>query len=327
MPRRNPHDAVALAVLADLVAEQAWVCTRQQALAAGLSSEAVRRRVGSGRWVVMHRGVYATRCVEPDLVARMWAAHLAVGPSSVVGAEAAGHYWGLLDGGLPADRPVTMLVPEDRRRDRPGIRTRRVADPTAWAHPARTPPVLSVEHAVLDLVAGAASDGPAVDAVMRACRLRLTTPARLLAAAEGPARLRRRRLLTSLCAQVAEGITSPLEARYAAVARAHGLPRGWCQAPATTVGGRSAYRDVEYPEHGVVVELDGRLGHEDESSVLRDQFRDNAATLTGAATLRFGWSAVGGCPCEVAAQVATLLRMRGWTGRPRACGAGCAVVP
>lgn len=61
--------------------------------------------------------------------------------------------------------------------------------------------------------------------------------------------------------------------------------------------------------------------------MFRDTDRDNAATLTGAATLRFGWMAVVGQPCGVAAQVATLLRLRGWLIDPRRCGPGCAILP
>ena len=133
----------------------------------------------------------------------------------------------------------------------------------------------------------------------------------------GLPRVRRRKLIESVCADVTAGSTSPLEIRYVAkVVRPHGLPRGAGQAPARTPEEGTAYRDILYEEFGVIVELDGRLGHEAESEVFRDHTRDNAATLTGAATLRFGWLGVVGQPCRIAAQVATLLHIRGWTGQP-----------
>jgi hypothetical protein len=61
----------------------------------------------------------------------------------------------------------------------------------------------------------------------------------------------------------------------------------------------------------------------EESAVFRDQYRDNAATLTGAATLRYGWLAIVGEPCEVALQVVVLLQGQGWTGSPRPCRPAC----
>jgi hypothetical protein len=80
---------------------------------------------------------------------------------------------------------------------------------------------------------------------------------------------------------------------------------------------------VQYERYGFIVELDGRLGHEEESSVLRDHLRDNAAALQGRATLRYGWLAVAGCACVVAEQVGAMMRRGGWSGRVRACGPTC----
>ncbi len=304
------------------------VCTYQQARAAGLSPGAIRRLVDSGRWRRLHKGVFQILAEPPALTARMWAAHLALGPLSVVAGAAAGHYWGLMDGEHPSARPVRMLLEDSIRRHARGIEVRRVQDPLSRAHPGRQPPVLTVEHAVMDLAALASSDSEAVEVILRSCRLRLTTPERILRATHAVLRVRRRRLIESVCADLGVGLTSPLEIRYHRdVTIRHGLPRGRGQAPARSVERGTAYRDILHEELGVIIELDGRLGHEAESEVFRDQDRDNAATLTGAATLRFGWMAVAGQPCHVAAQVATLLQIRGWPGRPRPCGTGCAILP
>jgi hypothetical protein len=60
---------------------------------------------------------------------------------------------------------------------------------------------------------------------------------------------------------VADGVMSLLEHAYLVrVERAHGLPRGSRQRPASTSDGR-AYRDVEYETFGLIVELDGGLWH------------------------------------------------------------------
>ncbi len=52
--------------------------------------------------------------------------------------------------------------------------------------------------------------------------------------------------------------------------------------------------------------------------------RDNRLVVAGDVVLHFGWRDVIGRPCEVAAQVTQVLRVRGWTGSPRACGPSCA---
>jgi hypothetical protein len=324
MPRQDRRLGLALERLAGTLAVQRDVCTRSQALDAGLSVDAVRRLVESGRWTRLHPGVYHARPGHPPFEARLWGAHLAMGPTSVVSGRSAAHYWGLVD--EPSFGPIHMLVPEACTRQPRGLLTRRVPNPAARAHPARTPPVLSVEHTVCDLVASSATDADAIELVLRACRLRRTIPSRIAAAAATLPRLRRRRLLQAICAEAGTGVTSPLEWEYRTrVARRHGLPAGRAQAGGDIGGNRRGYRDILHEEQSVIVELDGRLGHEEEAAVFRDHVRDNAATLTGRATLRFGWLGVGGHPCAAAAQVAALLTSRGWRGRPRACGPGCPV--
>lgn len=242
----------------------------------------------------------------------------------MIGGLTAAAYWGLME--AEHHGPIDVLVAQECTRVARGVRTLRIPDPGARAHPARRPPVTTIEDTVCDAVAASSSDARAAEVVLRAARLRLTSPQRILATAAGRARLGRRALLRALCAEVLEGVTSPLEAAYRTrVARAHRLPGGLRQVAALSMGDRRVYRDIEYPEQGVIIELDGRLGHERESAVLRDQFRDNAATLTGRATLRFGWLGVIAESCQVAGQVSSLLQLRGWTGTPRPCGPGCAL--
>ena len=82
-----------------------------------------------------------------------------------------------------------------------------------------------------------------------------------------------RSLLLEIFAEVAEGCESPAERRYLRGAeRAHGLPRGRSQSPF----GRAGRRDREY-EWGVVVEVDGRLGHASWTDVQRDGRRDRSS--------------------------------------------------
>jgi hypothetical protein len=324
VPRRNTALREALELLPEGLAGQSWVCTSQQALALGIPRDAIRRLVDGGQWTRLHRGVYLTAPGSDGLLTRMWAAHLALGPRSVLAGRTAGRYWGLLDDAGTSGEPICALLPDGSNRRASGVHVRRVPGPEARAHPTRLPPVMAVEHAVLDLFGSAPHLAAAVEVLMRACRLRLTTPQRIVAAADTWPRLRRRSLLLSVCSDVDSGITSPLERAYMTkVVGPHGLPPGRRQSPGIGHGGRRVYRDVLLEPWGVIVELDGRRGHEDEHSVLRDHLRDNVATLSGLPTLRFGWQGVVGRPCEVAGQVGTLLQARGWPGAPRPCGPGC----
>lgn len=108
------------------------------------------------------------------------------------------------------------------------------------------------------------------------------------------------------------------------VERAHGLPRADRQRHERT-GDGVVYRDIAYRAHDLLVELDGRLGHDLSRDRWDDMDRDLLAATGRMLTLRLGWRHVEETPCRTAARLATVLQHRGWAGRPRACGPGCAV--
>ena len=83
--------------------------------------------------------------------------------------------------------------------------------------------------------------------------------------------------------------------------------------------------DVDYALFGLLVELDGLLGHEGLGR-FRDMDRDNRHALIGALTLRYGWFDVADRPCGVAWQVYRALVQRGYTGPFRRCRQ-CTAVP
>jgi hypothetical protein len=68
----------------------------------------------------------------------------------------------------------------------------------------------------------------------------------------------------------------------------------------------------------VLVELDGRTGHEGVER-FRDMNRDNQFALIEWITLRYGWFDVVHRPCLVAFQIAAALVARGWSGMPTRC--------
>jgi hypothetical protein len=86
-------------------------------------------------------------------------------------------------------------------------------------------------------------------------------------------------------------------------------------------GTRAEYRDVLYQAFGVAVELDGVAAHPGDLR-WRDIRRDNAAVADRVITLRYGWADVTERRCQVAAQVADVLRRRGWNGSVCRCSPG-----
>lgn len=117
------------------------------------------------------------------------------------------------------------------------------------------------------------------------------------------------------------GVRSPLELDYLRlVERAHGLPHGTGQ-----VRRRRTEVEVVYEEYGLVVELDGRLGHSG-LGAFRDRWRDKASTTDGLATLRYGLADAVDESCLVARRVAVNLHHRGWTGDLMHCGR-CRLMP
>jgi hypothetical protein len=178
-----------------------------------------------------------------------------------------------------------------------------------------SPPRIGIDDAVLDLCA----DGEPADVVgwlTTSVQRRLTTPERLRRALDRRARFRHRQVILDLLSDVAKGAQSPIEVLYARdVERAHGLPRGTRQAESR---GRQYARDVGYEAYGLLVELDGRLGHTGMGR-FRDMWRDNSATVENRATLRYGFVDLHRRPCEIALQVGSVLIQRGWTGLPVRC--------
>src|SRR5687768_12356795 len=131
-------------------------------------------------------------------------------------------------------------------------------------------------------------------------------------------------MLGEVLADVEAGTRSVLEQRYLRdVERTHGLPEGARQLREDTASGTD-HRAIRYRAERPLVELDGAFGHRDAVDRWSDLQRDLDAAVEDHLTLRPGWPQVLE-PCRLAEVVATVLRRRGWTGRPHACGERCTV--
>lgn len=232
----------------------------------------------------------------------LWGGLLVGGPSAAVGDLAAACLLGLIH-----ERPDTIsiwapvgLVSRPPWRFRRGLRA-------GYGEPTRT----GVIDTVLDCWNARVPQRQKI--VDEALYRRRITPEFLLAEMNERGRLADRRALQELLLASRAGAHSPLERLYLRdVERAHGLPKG-----ARQVAVRLNERvDVLYD--GLIVELDGRAGHEG-AGAFRDMERDNAHLLAGLATLRFGWRDVRQRPCQVAQQVVVVLQRAGWQGEMRRC--------
>jgi len=184
------------------------------------------------------------------------------------------------------------------------------------------PPCTRVEDTVLDLIQIAPSFDDAYAWICRAIGRRRTTADRIGLAMAARKKMRWRREIAIALGDAEAGALSVLEYRYVhRVERPHGLPAAHRQARIRQSTG-NRYLDNLYEEYGVCVELDGTAAHPGDEQ-WRDKRRDNANTIGGLVTLRFGLLDLGDRRCETASGVANLLRRRGWTASPHPCSPGC----
>jgi hypothetical protein len=189
-------------------------------------------------------------------------------------------------------------------------------DDRAW--PWRT----TVPATVLDIAAGG-SPTDCLATVARAVQQERVTVAQLRQELARRPGHRHGPVLRRALADVAGGAESGAEVLYLRdVERAHRLPRSVSQS-SSDLGTRRRH-DHEYAAYRLVVEVDGRLGHEQWSDRVRDGRRDRLLLGTDRATTRVFWSDVALTPCQTAHDIAAILAARGWRGTARPCRrAGC----
>ena len=312
----------------ELVARQAGVVSRAQALHAGLQPHDVRRLVRRRELTPLLPGVFVDHTGRPSWLQRAWAAVLHCAPRDVAdgpGVALAGvSALRAADGpGRGADAgPIVVAVPRDRRVVAPdGVRVLRTFDLGGRVHWNLGPPRMHYDEAVLDVALEERTELEAVAVLARAVQTRRTTASRMQASLAARARAPRRDFMAAVLADVAAGTCSVLEREYVRrVERPHGLPVGRRQVRAGTVSG-VVYRDNVYGD--MVVELDGRLFHDTAAQRDRDAERDLDAAVSGLGTVRLTWGQVVDRPCPTAAKLSALLE---WSGLPggRPCGPLCA---
>jgi very-short-patch-repair endonuclease len=276
------------------------LAARAQLLEAGVRSSSLTALVRAGQLHRVRRGVYGSRPLDP------WAGHLLsggrvdpaflrharavlleLGPAAALRGRSAAVVWGL-DMLVEPERLEVQVRPEQSRVVRRDLDLRRTTDSVQVVGG------LAVTRLV-DSLRGCAQDRPLAEAVaiVDSALRRGLLPVRTIV---GSSRLARAVALADPQAG------SVLESALRVLLAQHGLfPSS--QYVIRHRGRFVARVDFCFPEHGLIVETDGRRWHDPEDARSFDRRRANACASLGWRLLRFTWAEVMHDPSYVVATV------------------------
>ena len=265
------------ASIRDLARRQWGHLTRAQLLEVGLTEGGIDRRLRNGALVRRFQGVYALAPAREDPPALIAAAVLAGGPTAVASHASAAFLWGFVP---QFAHPLEISLPTGDRRPR-HVTTHRC--------PSLQPRDITRQH-------GVPTTTPARTTLDLAPRLSHKQLTRLVNDHLRSGYLKRAALQdviernplhhgTTLLAPFADDTSNPTESPFeddfkAFLAR-YGLPLPVFNFP---FNGRRL--DAFFPEHGVIVELDGWDFHKDRDAFRDDRERDTEHLKFGLVTVR-----------------------------------------
>ncbi|GAA1476882.1 hypothetical protein GCM10009623_13280 [Nocardioides aestuarii] len=306
--------------LDDLLRNQRGVVSRAQARACGLGDHDIRRILRRREWATVFPGIYLNHTGPTTWEQRAMAGVLH-GATELdhnlrpVGAALAGHAAlrsAIGPGWRSRGDGIEVAIEHGRSRERVrGYRFVRVTDLATRTDDVRTPPRLRLPEALADLAIGAGDELEVVQTVADACQSRMVSAHEVRQSVERRGRVRGRQALLAVLDDVAGGTCSALEHRFVTgVVRAHGLPMPQQQRVRTVVdeAGRREYRDCEWDDAGLVVELDGRQFHDNPRQRDRDLDRDLDDAAGGRRAVRLGWGQATRRRCRTARRLATILQ-------------------
>jgi very-short-patch-repair endonuclease len=292
--------------IAKLASRQRGVVSVKQLHAAGFDNAAIRRRRRAGRLHRLHRGVYLVcHAIAPERAAEV-AALLACGPSSVVSHRSAARLWRLPSfRGWTAPVEVTVTGRDPGRKS--GITIHRAKGLDARdVHRVDGIPATAPARTLLDLATVLQIDDLEVayaDAHARGL-LQEGDLADVLDRSRGRPGIKALRKLGAL-ADGGGPIRSEAERRMLALLRTAALP-------VPKVNARVGRFEVDFvwPDHKVVVEVDGYAFHAGKHSFERDRERDATLVARGYVVLRVTWRQLIARRDAVIARVAAALAIR-----------------
>ena len=295
--RRSAGDTTRL--IARLAAKQHGVVAVWQLRAAGISDMAISTRVANGQLRRVHRGVVAVAGAELTEAGYWMAATLALGEGAVLSHATAAKAWGILD----RSGPITVSRPSGGRCALRGVRLymsrQLLADDVS--HKGALP-LTTVPRTLLDL-AGLGDDRQLADAFSASRRLHLLDPASCrgyLARRPGRRGIRRLRELLDRFEPIHVPSLSELQDRVLALCLKAGLPT-----PLTEVRIGNRIVDFLWPEHKVILEVDGYAYHHHRFDEDRDRDLDHEAM--GYRTIRVTYRMIRDDPEGVVRRIAAVL--------------------
>ncbi|MGH3616006.1 MAG: DUF559 domain-containing protein [Pseudonocardia sp.] len=275
------------------LSRQAGVISRAQAIAAGMSADAVDHRLRTRRWRPLHPRVYLVGGHRYDDEVRVRAAVLWAGDGAVLSGAAAAWWHGMVE-----RAPATVGVTVSRRRyprPRPGVAVRRrelvAADVTNRRWVAVTARSLTVLEAAVEL------GGPGSLLLDRALQLWVPFPEAYQAycrnlGSHGSSSAGR------LLVAAADRSASVAERLLVRMLREAGTTGWQCGFPAA---GHKI--DIAFPVARVAIEVDGWAWHMDAERTQADKRRQNALVRAGWTILRYTWHDLAGRPRLVIAEI------------------------
>jgi very-short-patch-repair endonuclease len=286
--------------MAKLAGHQHGVVSRAQLLEAGFPRHLVDRRVATSRLHVVHQGVYSVghRAAAPD--GHRMAAVLAAGKGAVLSHRGAAGLWMLRPGVF-----LEVTAPSFRRR--PGIRIRRPAIAPDEITTVRGIPVTTVARTLFDLAALLRPHQ--LERVINEADVQGHTGA--LSLPDLIARYPGRKGIPAINAILG---TEPaftrqeLEARFRRFVRHAGI-----QPPLFNAAVAGYECDCVWPDHGLIVELDGRATHGTRAAFEWDRERDRILQASRWRVVRVTWRQLHDRPEAIAADLRSMLA----AGTPR----------
>ena len=274
-------------------------------LAAGVSSQTIRRRLSGGRW---QRPTPRVVCrTTGTLTAHQWmlTALAHGGPGAMVSHASAGSFWGFGKTTGTTATPTHVTVPHGRRRPSTAAvmvhQSMRPCEPRFVEDLLVTPPARTAVDMALELTS-AASVAAHLGQVMQRGRVSLDQLADELDLAPS----RGSRLPRAGLADLAVGSRSAGESRLLHLMRRAAIPLPELNAPVSTAHG-TRYVDALWRELGKGVEVDGQAFHLDAASWQADLLRQNAIQSTGIVLLRIAARRLWTEPEAVIAEIRAFL--------------------
>lgn len=268
--------------------------TRAALLAAGVTPDALDRRLASGHLVALHHGVYALAGPPPTQRALHRAAVLACGPRAVLSSVSAALEWDLLP--TSHSRPIHVTIPASEHRRPKGLVVHR-AD--LARHEVRRRADLLVTDPARTLIDLAGTHPELLEyALNEAYARRLVRPGAL-----EPTDGRRGAKALRAALEDGPGFTrSEAERTLLRLLERAGLPR-----PQTNVSIHPYEVDALWPEQRLVVEVDGYAAHSSRRAFERDRRKNAALQAQGYRVLRVSYRQLTREPERTVATLTTLL--------------------